>query len=83
AFNAKSSGTHHIYVMNRDGSNVRKITERTGDNVMPAWIGNDRIVFSGDMGDMTWDLFIVNVDGSGLVRLTDTQYSERYPHWHP
>ena len=87
AFTSKKDGTADIYVMNADGSNIRQVTNRIGDNVMPAWVQNDQLLFSGDFGDQTWDLYIVNIDGTNLVQLTRqnlTQtYSERYPNWKP
>jgi Tol biopolymer transport system component len=30
-------GTYDIYVMNADGSDVRRLTDDAADDVMPAW----------------------------------------------
>jgi TolB protein len=72
-----------IYVMDAQGNNVRQVTDRVGDSVTPAWVGNDKLIFSGEVGDLSWDLFLVNVDGSNLIKLTTTPTSERFPTWLP
>ncbi len=49
----------------------------------PAFSPDGRqIVFSGQDGGLS-DLYIVNVDGSGLRRLTNDKYAELQPAWSP
>lgn len=83
AFTARVEGIDHIYTINLDDSEVYKVTSRIPDNVMPAWVGSDQLLFSGNDGGDTWNLFLINIDGTGLLQLTDTPYSERYPQWRP
>lgn len=84
AFTARpEGGSDHIFVINADGSDFRQVEKRNLDSIAPAWVGNDRLIFSGDMGDTHWDLYIINLDGSELGQLTDTLYSERLPKWYP
>ncbi len=53
-----------VYVMNADGSSQRRVDTR-GPADTPSWGPNGTIVFVRD-----GDLYDVNVDGTGLVRLT-------------
>jgi len=74
AFDSDRSGHFDIYVMNADGSNVRRLTNK-GDNGYPAWSpappgGGTRIAFSRyDPGS---DLYVMNADGANQQRLTQT-----------
>ena len=43
-------------------------------------IASGEIAFVANV-DGNWDLFSVDVDGSGLVRLTETPYDEKNPSW--
>jgi Tol biopolymer transport system component len=67
-----------------DGSGERLIP--VGDDLLildPA-ISPDgrRIAFSGQRGDQ-WDLYVINVDGSGRRQLTDDMEYESGPAWSP
>jgi Tol biopolymer transport system component len=72
------------YLVDPDGSNVRRI--RTDAFVeYPAWSPDGRrIAFMGqDRLTLDYDLYVVNVDGTGLVRLTETLGSDGWPAWSP
>lgn len=83
AFTSGQDGTLDIYIVDVNSGDVRRVTERPGDNVMPAWVGNEALLFSGETGDRSWDLFLVELDQLTLVQLTNTPESERYPAWAP
>jgi Tol biopolymer transport system component len=63
-----------LFVMNRDGSNQRQVTKLTGANFAPSWHPNGkRLIFASNVGDpkgRNFDVYLVNVDGSGLRQLT-------------
>ena len=82
----------HLYVMNHDGSGLRQLTNDPGQDHEPAWSPDgNRIAFTryrGDRGYMMWGeaaIYVVNADGSGLVRLTAVRDSiyEADPTWSP
>jgi TolB protein len=70
-----------IYLMNADGSGQRALTPLTtapNEDTDPAWSPDGtRIVFKGGGG-----LFVLNVDGSGLRRLT-FDWRDNRPAWSP
>jgi Tol biopolymer transport system component len=70
---------YEIYVMNADGSGVKRLTYSAGENGWPAWSPDgQKIAFtsardsnsqSSDVGPM-FDIYVMNADGSHQVRLT-------------
>lgn len=83
---SSSEGVSDIYVVEPDDGRVRRLT-RAGRAGEPAWSPDGRrIVFTqvvpaGETEQA--DLFVVNADGSGLRRLTDTPDNEGAPVWSP
>lgn len=71
-----------IHVSNTNGTNVARLTS-TGVNSDPAWSPDGkRIAFSSDRGGRT-DIYVMNADGSGLLRRTDTGGYNSGPAWSP
>jgi Tol biopolymer transport system component len=77
----------HIWVMNTDTTGKTQITFGNGDDDHPAWSPDyKKVVFSSDRrSKFEYELFVVNVDGTGLKRITDrvNQSSDLYPTWAP
>jgi TolB protein len=75
-----------IYVMNADGSNVRAVTRNlpTTKDAWPSWSPDGkRLVFARETGSGS-ALYVVNVDGSGLLRLSrETSALDTQPSWSP
>ena len=76
----RAGGEQEIYVMNADGSGVRRLT-RTARHVIdatPAWSPDGRrVVFaSSRVGHFNLELFSMRPDGTGLRRLTRTGGSD-------
>ena len=63
-----------IYLMNADGTGLRRVTRLDGANFAPFMHPNTRqIIFSSNLHDpsgRSFALYLVNVDGSGLERVT-------------
>ena len=76
------SGDAQIYV--RDAAGVeRAVTEGKGINIQPAWSRSGKIAFTSRVGAYT-KIFVVNEDGSGQARLTDSDEGmETAPSWSP
>jgi serine/threonine-protein kinase len=75
-----------IQVMRPDGSDVHGVTspESGRDNRNPSWSPDGkRIAFEGLRDDTNWDVYVVNADGSGLRRLTDSPNYQGEPSWGP
>ena len=67
-----------LYVMNADGSNAQLVTNKPLEPSRPAWSPDGRKIafsagLSGTFGTTkpAVDIYVINVDGSGLTKLTD------------
>jgi TolB protein len=76
-------GNPEIYVMNRDGSNVRRLTNHPAGDATPTWSPTGtQIAFTSDRAGQP-QIYIMSVDGSNLRRLTMNEtYADR-PTWSP
>ena len=78
-----------VYVINRDGTGLRKVVATNSVASGPAWSpvrlgdGQYKIAFTdAPAGRQDSDLFVVNLDGLGLVNLTNTVGPmEFHPSW--
>ncbi len=73
-----------LWLIDADGTNMRRITSPGVVNEQPSWSPNGRwIAFSSDRsGDH--DLWVVRPDGTGLRQVTDTPtFQEGNPNWSP
>ena len=82
-------GPSSVYVMDFDpttGSstgNVTRVTREDTNERWPTWSPDgNRIAFHSNRSGV-WDIWAVNLDGSGLANLTGSPSGDRYPAWSP
>jgi len=79
AFASAQGGPAHIYVLKSDGTGATAVTSGPSADGAPSWSPDGtRIAFRRD-GE---GIFVVNADGSGLVKLTSDR-SDSDPDWSP
>jgi Tol biopolymer transport system component len=87
AFEGVSEGTTHIYVCNADGSNPVRITNSSPNQEnTPHWSPDSRrIVFNRVADDFTFQIYVINADGTGEVSLSHPGggISDSWPNWSP
>ncbi len=96
-FNCDAEG-HGVYTINLDGSGLKKLVSTPGPDVVypgekarvawspaPAADGKYKIALAVRMSEPgSTDIFLVNLDGTGLVNLTSTFDDwESFPTWSP
>ena len=92
AFTSTRSGDQEIWIMYQDGSGLRQLTFAPGED-RPGTFSPDgtRISFhSGRFpvsgpgaGHSTFEIMIMNADGSNQVRMTNNNFQDSFAHWSP
>ncbi len=82
AFVSNRDGNSEIYVVNADGSNVRRLTNHPNIDVTPTWspTGN-QLAFTSDRSGSP-QIYTIGAEGAGLRRVTTESYCDR-PTWSP
>jgi TolB protein len=70
AFSSTRSGKPMIYVMNADGSNIKRMTFAGVYNSTPAWSPDSKKLAFAGQDSNHFDIFVMNADGTNMVRLT-------------
>jgi len=82
-FSSARGGGSQLYVMNRDGSDVQRITFGSGRYTTPVWSPRgDLIAFTKQVGGQ-FLLGVVRADGSGIERILYEGYFVDTPAWSP
>jgi Tol biopolymer transport system component len=76
-----------IWVMDRDGSNKKRVTNFNKASFAPYFMpDNRRIIFASNMDDpkgRNFDLYVVKDDGTGLERITWGETFDGFPMFSP
>jgi Tol biopolymer transport system component len=72
-----------IWVMDADGSNPRRLTDRRGPNLFRSWSPDGTKIAFASFDGSNADIYVMNADGSDLRRLTDDAAHEDQPAWSP
>jgi Tol biopolymer transport system component len=71
------------FLVNPDGSHLRRIPTDAYVEY-PAWSPDGkRIAFMGGASAGEYDIWVVDIDGTNLVQLTDSMGSDGWPSWSP
>ena len=82
AFNSNRDGNVELYVVNVDGSGLRRLTTHPSIDTSPTWspLGH-QLAFTSDRSGSP-QVYVVDIDGTGLRRITFESYCDR-PTWSP
>jgi Tol biopolymer transport system component len=76
-----------LFVMDRDGGNLRQVTRLGAANFAPSWHPDGkRLIFASNHEDpkgRDFDIYLINVDGTGLERITRNETFDGFPMFSP
>ena len=82
AFISNRDGNSEIYVMNRDGSNLTRLTNNQTIDSTPTWSpSGTQIAFTSERTG-TPQIYVIGADGSGLRRISSESFADRAT-WSP
>ncbi|MSP13123.1 MAG: DNRLRE domain-containing protein [Chloroflexi bacterium] len=79
------TGPARLYVADANGGNVQPLTQNVGlaNDQHPSWAPDgSRIAFASDR-EGTWQIYLITLGGSGLVKLTEAAGFNQAPAWSP
>ena len=84
AFSRAKGSAKHIFTIAATGGIATRITDGSVIDEAPAWSPDgSQIAFARKVGAGTFDLWVVNADGTGLAQLTSTGDQDTNPAWSP
>lgn len=72
-----------IYVMNRDGTDIRRLTTAPGIDWRPTWSPDSRKIAFVSHRDGNAEIYVMNADGTGQRNLTNNPAPDDQPEWSP
>jgi Tol biopolymer transport system component len=89
-FASDRDGNREVYIFDLadvvDGTTKTQpfnLTQHKAPDWQPAWSPDGQRVAFSSYRDGNWEIYVVNVDGTGLTRLTDQPESDFSPTWSP
>ena len=92
AFVSSRDGDYAIYGMKADGSSQRRLTDERGDTSTsagvefqtdPAWSPDGTRIAFASAREGSFDIYVMNADGTGTKRLTSSGANDQGPTWSP
>ncbi len=81
---AKAPGNGEIFVMDADGSNEIRLTNRPGFDGGPTLSPDGtRIAFYGKTAEGNYEIFLMDTDGKNIINLTEDALEDYSPAWSP
>lgn len=73
-----------LYIVNADGTDLQNLTLNRARYSLPSWSPDGSKIAFASFSYGNWEIYIMNADGSNLVRITNTpEEDELKPVWSP
>lgn len=82
-FVSNRDGAAEFYVMNADGSGLKRLTNGGGGQSWPSFSPDGRQILYERVVDNHPQIFIMNADGGQIANLSSDKSSDEFPSWSP
>lgn len=83
SFTAYRDKNWDIYVMNADGTQVKKLTDAPANDSYSSWSPDSRKIAFASNRSGKFGIYIIDSDGTNLLKLTDDAADYAFPSWSP
>jgi TolB protein len=83
AFTSDRGGTPQIYIMDAEGSNVRRVSFGGTYHDAPAWSPTGDMIAYVSRVDQIFDIYVLNLRSNQIVKLTESFARNESPCWSP
>lgn len=83
AFVSERAGNLELYLINSDGSHLRRLTHNAANDLWPAWSPDGKeIAFVSDR-EGNLEIYVIAADGSNVKNLSANPSDDAFPTWSP
>jgi len=83
AFQSNREGNSEIYVIDVDGTNLKRLTNNDVDDEYPTWSPDGNFIAFQSKREGRWGIYVMRADGTGEHRITDNSTDAVHPAWSP
>ena len=83
AFASNRDENYEIYVMNADGSGLKRLTNNADDGLFPSWSPDGSKMTFELRTDKNPEIYVMNANGSERKNLTNDPSRDHVPSWSP
>jgi Tol biopolymer transport system component len=84
AFASKRDGNWEIYIMDRDGGNLVRLTDHAADDTNPAWSPDGGRIAFASTRDGYPEIYVMPIAGGEAVNISNAPFSSEHgPTWSP